>query len=372
MKALAATRHGDFQTVLSLQDVPLQHQQQQQKDLQPNQVLVQVAWSEVNPVDLQKLKGRPGQAVNGYFIPGFAGSGVVVQQGSQQDEKNDNDDDDEAMQLPRWEEGTKVAFLVDPSSTSGSYAEYCVVDCRAIAAVLEKVSLRDAASVPLTGCTAYEALRKVELGPKQSSTNKKKKSLLIVGGSGGVGSWATRLARAWYPVDELEIIVTTSSQESTKWCQEQGASRCIGHDEIEGSLKGGLQGSIDSIVCLTEPTPTVMKAMAEVLRPYGHICLVVAGASINSLDLGFLFFKSAHIAFETVFSCFRSKFSSAIPGNEIRDILELLPSIGAPLSPLLKDIDEDWRQATVQGGILAALQGGHSRGKLVMKVGGTS
>jgi NADPH:quinone reductase-like Zn-dependent oxidoreductase len=369
MKALAAHQYGDFRHVLALQDIPFDTEG---LSLLPHEVIVRVAWSDVNPVDLQKLHGGErltGKPVNAAdttktFVPGFGGSGIVVRQGGEEESLSEASSETRA---PRFPAGTRVSFLVNPSSGHGSYAEYCIVDCRAVAALPNEVSLRDAATLPLAGCTAYEALHKLGLGGGHQPG--KCQTLLIVGGAGGVGSWATRLARCWYAPAELEIVATTSS--NAEWCLEQGASRCIGHDEIESSLVGGPTGSVDAILCLAEPSPLLMKAMSEVIRPYGHLCLVVAGPSIQSLDMGFCFFKSVNVAFVTVFSCFRTNFASVCPREEMKDMFDMISlrnSLRVPLSPLLRQLNEDWKQATVSGGILDNLQRGHLRGKLVMRI----
>jgi len=315
MQALAASRHGDFSQVLHMQTIPIP----EASALKPHELLVRVAWSDVNPVDLQKLHGGKlaGEVPsNPPFVPGFAGSGIVVQCGSQVTNTN-----------PHLYVGSRVAFLADPSRR-GTYAEYCVVDGRAAAVLPLNVSLREAACLPLAGCTAYEALHQLGLTPTSTPTPEDatakisplNRRLLIVGAAGGVGSWATRLARTWHPA--LEIIATASSETSQNWClADNGASRCVRHDQITESLEGGLKGSVDAILCLTEPTPSLWKELSEVIRPYGRICVVVAGASIQSLDLGFLFFKSVTICTETVFSCFRTDFAMYQPSAEIGEML---------------------------------------------------
>jgi len=58
------------------------------------------------------------------------------------------------------------------------------------------------------------------------------------------------------------------------------------------SLEGGLKGSVDAILCLL---------WKELLEAYRRICVVVANASIQPLDLGFLFFKSVTICTKIVF-----------------------------------------------------------------------
>ena len=163
------------------------------------------------------------------------------------------------------------------------------------------------------GCTAFESLEKVGLSitsttpiiesATTATTVGQGKRLLVVGGAGGVGSWITQLARANYP--QLDIVCTTGSEESSTWCQKMGCSRTIHHDEIQTKLEGGLKGSCDYIICLTEPTKELFASLAEVLKAYGKICLVVAGAGIKMLDMSFVFFKCGTVSTETVFSSIR-------------------------------------------------------------------
>ena len=343
MRVLGSTHFGDHKDVLSFSDAPL-------PTCGTTDVLIQVSYSEVNPVDLQKLSGGPrkGQAVpNPPFVPGYGGSGVVETVG---------------QAAPAFLVGKRVAFLGDPTR-SGSYATHVAVDYRCVAEIPDDISLRDAATVPLAGCTAYESLVKLGLGPNHSV--EPAKTLLIVGGAGGVSTWATLLSKAWHP--QVKIISTASSDESGKWCMSQGATRTIHHNEIE-SLGGGQQGSMDYILCLTEPIPSIFKALSEIIRPHGSICLVKAGTSIESLNLGFCFFKSVSIVTETVFCSIRTKFKHVEPRLEIEDILKLLScqKIKAPLSP--QNIDVNWETALREGGVLDELITEHTRGKLVLCV----
>lgn len=330
--------------------------------LKVHQVLIRVAWADLNPVDLQKLKQqRPAGAAT--FITGFGGSGVVLHVGAGV----------EAALM-----GARVAFL---AGSGGAFAEYVVVDARAVAVIPDGTSLADAAILPLAGCTAYESLVKLGLGPNQTtnttainptSLTAKKRRLLIVGGAGGVGSWATLLAKAWHPdTSMLEVICTASSPASTTWCLQQGADRVIAHDEILSLPGAGLQGSMNAILCLTEPIPTLFKAMSEVLRPYGSLCLVVPGPSIQTLDAGFLFFKSANIFTEALFSSFRTNFEhDFLPSSEMADIMALLVSgrVKMPPHATISCNRQDWKQALDEGGVLQTLSSGHTQGKLCMRI----
>jgi NADPH:quinone reductase-like Zn-dependent oxidoreductase len=358
-----------YKNVLEFTNLPLLQCQK------PFDVLIQVCYSDVNPVDLQKLaaqKTRRADVVlyrtdgSGYpFITGYGGTGIVVAVG----EKG-----------PRNLLGKEVCFLGDPSRP-GSYATHVVTDGRCVVELPPKVSLRDAACVPVAGLTAYESLAQVGLashvllgsGEEEgtlskvgSTTNDVAKlsttatpsSLLIVGGSGGVGSWCILLARAFYP--HLQIFATASHEDNQKWCQKLGATKVLGHDEIGRVFKGGPEGSIDAIICLTEPTPALFNTMAEVIKPYGNICLVVAGNSIKNLDLGFCFFKNVTVHTQTVFSSIRTDFKIIRPADELEVILSLLNSqqIQAPLSPALDDkekLSEKFKQILEDNGILHRL-----------------
>eukprot|EP00549_Striatella_unipunctata_P019654 CAMPEP_0118673600 /NCGR_PEP_ID=MMETSP0800-20121206/419_1 /TAXON_ID=210618 ORGANISM="Striatella unipunctata, Strain CCMP2910" /NCGR_SAMPLE_ID=MMETSP0800 /ASSEMBLY_ACC=CAM_ASM_000638 /LENGTH=348 /DNA_ID=CAMNT_0006568695 /DNA_START=892 /DNA_END=1938 /DNA_ORIENTATION=+ len=347
MESLAATQYGHYRDCLKWCS------DQKPSVCNDGQVLIKVQYAELNPVDLQKLQpNKAGQDVppsncNGSLVVGYGGSGIIVDTKSQE-----------------YTIGQSVVFLAD-SRRPGAYATHIVVDQECVAAIQQQqqdgtttISLREAATMPLAGCTAYEALEKLQLSSAEN--------LLIVGGSGGVGSWATLLARAKYP-NLVDIICTSSSKD---WCTRNGASRVISHDEIKSTLKGGREGSVDRILCLTEPKPDLWSTLSEVIRPYGHICLVVAGHSVGSLDLGFLFFKAATVTTETVFSSQRTNYKYIKPSDQMKEMLELVAngSIKVPLSPQMSTLSEDWRLALDEGGLLDQLASGHTQGKLIMKV----
>lgn len=284
----------------------------------------------------------------------------------------------------------RVVFIADPA-TDGSYAQYILCDRRLVAKIpdidddnsvesndddtaLPACSSYEGASIPIAGCTALESLEKVGLRitsyiPAIMGTTRagEGKRLLIVGGSGGVGSWITQLARSNYP--KLSIVCTVGSEESAVWCKKMGCSGTIGHDEIE-TLGGGPKGSCDYIICLTEPTTKLFASIAEVLRPYGKICLVVAGEGIKKLDMSFIFFKCGTVSTETVFSSIRDGYHLDQAG-EMAKILKLMKQgrVTAPMSEDWDDAKSDWNQCNEEGGYIDLVGSGHTRGKFVMKIG---
>jgi NADPH2:quinone reductase len=379
MEVLGAITTGEYTSALEFRSLP----EVVSSSLNPEDVLIQVLYSDVNPVDLQKLRSHKSTNPSSPFVPGFGGSGTVLQVGSQVAQQHFL--------------GKQVCFLADPSR-QGSYATHIVVDSRSVAVIPNNVDVRDAACIPVAGLTAYESLVKLGLAAPAkklptttttttTTTNKEEqllapdttttatgeatqKTLLIVGGAGGVGSWAITLARAWHP--NLNIIATTTQQD--EWCSSLGATQVIRHDEIETKLQGGREGSVEYILCLTEPTMPLFDALANVIRPYGNLCLVVAGKGIESLNMGFCFFKCAAVHCQTVFSSIRTKYQHLVPANELAVILALMArqSITAPLSPDLDQISEKFKHALQpNGGVLYSLSQPHGRrGKMVLQIQG--
>jgi NADPH:quinone reductase-like Zn-dependent oxidoreductase len=197
-------------------------------------------------------------------------------------------------------------------------------------------------------------------------------TLLVVGGAGGVGSWTIQLARVLYP--NLKIVATATSEPSGLWCQRMGVNQVIINTMRLRYSYRGRQGSADYILCLAEPTPALFAALSEVIRPYGSICLAVAGEAIKSLDLSFVFFKAATITTVTLFSSIRTNFEYIQPAVEIEDLLQHVAArsvIVAPLSPQLGALAgaDDWKLCLQEDGILDKLASGHAIGKLVMKIG---
>lgn len=328
-------------------------------------VRIRVAYSDINPVDVQKLNQYLKQPDSDPFVVGYGGSGHL---------------DCVGEDVPRnFQLGQPVAFLGDARQRLGSYSTHVCVDYRLVAHVPPSVDLEAAACIGVAGVTAYEALEKIGLPLKSLENSEYKETLLIIGGAGGVGSWATRLAREIYP--NLNIVVTSSSPSGTEnWCvNKNGASRVIDHHEITKELPAGRAGSVKHVLCLVEPTPTIMSAVSDVLKPFGHICLVVAGPSIQKLDLGFVFFKSGTIHTETVFSNARNNFLPLNQSEQIANILNLISNgnLEPPLRPDRHDIPGcmDWNQALEPGGVLDVMTGNlnsdtkrNALGKLVMKI----
>lgn len=344
----------------TLDFLPLSVKEEEGRD----DVLIRVEYAELNPVDLHKLRvklpaGAPPQVV------GFGGSGVI---------ERDRQDGSGGV-------GTRVVFFQD-ARRAGSYATHIAVDRRLVIGIPKSLTLQEAATVPLAGITAFEALFE-KLRIQDADGPSGGKALLVVGAAGGVGSWALQLARrAATKEGKIETIIATASTETGRaWCVAQGADKVIGHDEV-GALGGGPAGSVDFVLCLAPPSG--FATLAEVLRPFGRVCLVVGGEATKALDMSFVFFKSGSVLTQTVFA--KTRCGVYDQGRILQQLVDGLATgeLKAPLSPELASLSgaDDWQRAFAlparpakhghdgqeKEAVLNRLASGHCIGKLVMKV----
>jgi len=145
--------------------------------LQPGQVLVRIAASAVNPLD---LKIRAGQAAHARQpLPAILGidlAGTVEAVGDGVTEFQPGDD--------------VYGMTGGVGGLQGSLAQYAAVDADLLAPKPANVTMRQAAALPLIFITAWEGLvdrAGVHAGQK----------VLVHGGAGGVGHIAVQIARAF-------------------------------------------------------------------------------------------------------------------------------------------------------------------------------
>ena len=139
-----------------------------------NDLLVSVRAASVNPVDFKIRAGELKQIVP-YRLPLVLGndlSGVVVSVGAS---------------VSRFKVGDEVFARLDKDRI-GAYAEFALVRETAAARKPANLSHVEAASIPLVGLTAWQAL--VDIAKLTAG-----QSVLIHAGSGGVGSFAIQLAK---------------------------------------------------------------------------------------------------------------------------------------------------------------------------------
>lgn len=142
----------------------------------PGQVLVRIKASGVNPLD---LKIRAGQAAHArHHLPAILGvdlAGVVECVGDGVD---------------TFHPGDEVYGLTGGvGGIQGSLAEFAAVDARLLALKPAKLTMREAAALPLAFITAWEGL--VDRAALRAG-----QTVLVQGGAGGVGHIAVQIASA--------------------------------------------------------------------------------------------------------------------------------------------------------------------------------
>ncbi|WP_414579375.1 NAD(P)-dependent alcohol dehydrogenase [Anabaena sp. CCY 9402-a] len=196
MKAVIIRRYGAT-------DV-LQYEELEQPQIKPDELLVRVHASSVNPIDWKTRKGMLSFLTGNKFpmILGFDVAGEVVAVGSQ---------------VTRFRVGD--AIYGSTKFPGGAYAEFAAVPENLAALKPTNLSYEEAATVPLAAMTALQALR--DLGhilPRQK--------VLINGAAGGVGMFAVQIAKAFNA--EVTGVCSTKNLEFVK---SLGADRVIDYTE---------------------------------------------------------------------------------------------------------------------------------------------
>jgi len=279
MKAVGLYRYLPITDPACLVDVDVATPRAAGKDL-----LVQVKAVSVNPVDTKvRMRGAKDHTELEPKILGWDVAGIVEEVG----------------------EGTSLFKIGDEVYYSGSIvrpgcnSEYHLVDERIVGRKPRNLSFEEAAALPLTTITAWEALFERLAIPLHTAVAYKPRMVLIIGGAGGVGSIAIQLAKQ---VAGLEVIATASRPESIAWCQKMGADACINHfnpfrEELE---RIGIK-EVEYILCCNS-TEMHFQNMADVIAPQGKICTIVETKDQQPVNINLFQSKSATLAWELMFT----------------------------------------------------------------------
>ena len=215
MKAIVLDQFGGPE-VLQLRDMPL-------PEPGPGEVRIAVYAAGVNPVDAKVRQGalynRPqGQVKHTMpLILGWDAAGIIDAVGSY---------------TSHFSVGEAV-FVRPDIRRNGAYAEYLVVEENLVAPMPSNLSFVEAASLPLVGLTAWQAL--LEAGGLQEGWK-----VFIHGGSGGVGSLAIQLAKAYGA-----WVSTNASRDNLDFVRSLGADEALDYASDEESA---YHGSFDLVL----------------------------------------------------------------------------------------------------------------------------
>ena len=179
-----------------------------------DEVLVRVQAAAVNPIDWKLRKGSL-KLVSGFSFPkilGFDFAGIVAGIGNR---------------IEHFRVGDQVFGMLQ-SLSQGSYAQFTVAKQNILVNMPKNLSFEECAAIPLAGLTAFQGL---SLG---GITQEKK--VLILGASGGVGTLAIQIAKAYDC-----LVVATGGTQNQILMHKLGADRTLDYttqslQELEGGF----------------------------------------------------------------------------------------------------------------------------------------
>ncbi len=236
----------------------------------PNEVLVRVHATSVNPVDYKIRRSGAWAGVTPPAIIGYDVSGVVEAVGPG---------------VTRFAVGDEVYYTPEIfPGKPGSYAEYHVANEAIVARKPASLSHVEAAAIPLAGGTAWDALvSRAMLRPAET--------VLIHAAAGGVGSFAVQIARA-----AGAYVFATCSGRNLEFVRELGADRAIDYrteDYVE-VVRRETDGLGVDVVLDTVGGDTLSRSIA-VARPGGRLVSIVS--TLGSLDAAYRKNLTVHFLF---------------------------------------------------------------------------
>lgn len=212
-------------------------------ELREGDVMVQVHAAGVNPVDA-KIRDGDFKVFLRYRLPIILGcdvAGVVVGVGPR---------------VRRFKAGDEV-YARTPDQRLGAFAERIAIDEESVAMKPKALTMEEAASIPLVGLTAWQALiERANLRPGQK--------VLIHAGSGGVGTFAIQLAK-----HIGATVATTTSTPNVELVKRLGADVVIDYrnEDFAHRLR-------DYDVVLNTLDKATLEKSLRVLKPGGQLISV--------------------------------------------------------------------------------------------------
>jgi NADPH2:quinone reductase len=280
-------------------DIELQKPSPSGRDL-----LVKVEAVSVNPVDYKQRKQATASR-----ILGWDAAGTVEATGKE---------------VTLFKPGDTVYYAGDVTRP-GCNSEFHLVDERIVGPKPKSLDFAQAAAMPLTSITAWEAFfdrMKVQSG----------KRILIISGAGGVGSIGIQLAKH----AGLHVIATASRPDSIAWVKALGINEVVNHRE---SLTAQIKNPVDYIANFSGDLDAYWDAMAELVAPQGALVAIVGNTKPLPMDA--VRMKSATVCWELMFTRPRFKTPDMIEQhrllNQVADWLDggkLRCTLKETLSPI--------------------------------------
>ena len=332
MKAFNVDRYGNKDNV-TLSDTPI-------PAMRAGDVLIQIHAAGINPLD-SKIRNGEFKLILPYQLPLILGNefaGVVMQIGAG---------------VSRLKIGDEVYGRPDHRRI-GSFAEFIAVNENDVALKPKNLTMEEAASIPLVGLTAWQAL--IELAQL-----KKGQRVLIHAGSGGVGTFAIQLAKQLGAV-----VATTTSTQNIDLVKRLGADIVIDYkkDHFEKILHNY------DVVLNSLDGETLRKSLL-VLKPGGRLISISGPPDpefARNLKLGFgleLVMRLLSLRIRRLAKHRRVNYSFLFMranGEQLTQISKLIET--GKISPVLDRVFQF--EATKEA--MAYVETGRAKGKVVVKL----
>ena len=299
----------------------------------PQDIRVRIAYAGVNPADWKNRQGMLA-AFRPYTFPcviGFDAAGVVDKVGAA---------------VTGFKPGDRVFTPTNHGQGGqGSYAEFAIASADRVAHIPEGMSFAQAAALPVAALTAWQGL--FDRGGLQAG-----QLAMIHGGSGGLGGFAVQFAR-WAGAR----VAATCSTPNVEYLKALGVERVIDYrkeniaEAVAAWAPGGLDYLMDAVGASTIPHGL------DMVRPGGTFVSIPTLTDDGDIPAAAL--AGAAKGVNRVFSTMVDVGCSA----QLAKIASLRVEGHITLPPLQEYALRDVALAH------AAIQGGHTRGKIVLKVG---
>lgn len=211
----------------------------------PNDVLISIEAAGVNRADIHQREGNYPPPAGAPEWPGLEVSGTIIGCG---------------VAVSGFQNGDRVCALLD----GGGYAEKVAVDANLVMPVPDTMPLADAAALPEAIATVWSTVF-MSAGLRAGET------LLVHGGSGGIGTTAIQLAKAF----GCRVAVTCRSDEKLAACKKFGADILINyrtHDFVS-ELHDATDG-VGADVILDPVGGDYLARNLRALAPHGRIEII--------------------------------------------------------------------------------------------------
>ncbi|MBA2933555.1 zinc-binding alcohol dehydrogenase family protein [Sphingomonas sp. CGMCC 1.13654] len=334
MKAVGYKTPGPITGDASLVDIELPKPVPAGRD-----ILVEVKAVSVNPVDY-KVRLSTSPEADGWKVLGWDAAGVVHAAGPD---------------ATSFRPGDEV-FYAGTITRPGTNAEFHLVDERIVGRKPNTLDWAEAAALPLTALTAWEALfDRIDVTKPVPGAML---AVLIIGGAGGVGSMAIQIARQR---TDLTVIATASRAETKAWVLSLGAHHVVDHTKPLTAQLADLGITAPAFVFSTTHTDQHAAEIAELIAPQGRL------GFIDDQGLDIMLFKSKAVSIHPELMFTRSLYETpdiAEQGRILNDIAALVDegSIRTTLTARLSPIN-----AANLERAHALVESGAMKGKIVLE-----